>query len=75
MGPLFHDLAERLTRRGLVFILSDMFDEVPELLAGFKHLRHKRHEVVLWHILDGAELTFPFQESTLFRGWSSIPSC
>lgn len=73
MGPLFHDLAERLNRRGLVFILSDMFDEVPELLAGFKHLRHKRHEVVLWHILDGAELTFPFQESTLFRGLEQYP--
>jgi uncharacterized protein (DUF58 family) len=73
MGPLFHDLAERLNRRGLVFILSDMFDEVPELLAGFKHLRHKRHEVILWHILDGAELNFPFQESTLFRGLEQYP--
>src|ERR1051325_3390379 len=73
MGPLFHDLAERVTRRGLVFILSDMFDEVPEILAGFKHLRHKRHEVILWHILDGAELTFPFQEATLFRGLEAYP--
>jgi uncharacterized protein (DUF58 family) len=73
MGPLFHDLADRVNRRGLIFILSDMFDEVPELLAGFKHLRHKRHEVILWHILDGAELTFPFQESTLFRGLEAYP--
>ena len=56
-----------------MFILSDMFDEVPEILAGFKHLRHKRHEVVLWHILDGAELTFPFQEATLFRGLEEYP--
>ncbi len=60
MAPLFHDLAERVNRRGLIFLLSDMFDEVPDILAGFKHLRHKRHEVVLWHILDKAELTFPF---------------
>ena len=52
--------------RGLVFILSDMFDEVPDILAGFKHLRHKRHEVILWHILDGAELTFPFPGSHAF---------
>jgi uncharacterized protein (DUF58 family) len=73
MGPLFHKLAERMTRRSIVFILSDMFDEVPEILAGFKHLRHKRHEVVLWHIMDGAELTFPFQESTLFRGLEQYP--
>ena len=50
-----------------------MFDEVPELLAGFKHLRHSRHEVILWHILDGAEMNFPFQESTLFRGLEQYP--
>jgi uncharacterized protein (DUF58 family) len=73
MAPLFHDLAERINRRALVFVLSDMFDDVPDILAGFKHLRHKRHEVVLWHILDGAELTFPFQEATLFRGLEEYP--
>lgn len=73
MGPLFHDLAERLTRRSLVFVVSDMFDEVPELIAGLKHLRHKRHEVVLWHVMDGAEIDFPFQESTLFRGLEQYP--
>jgi uncharacterized protein (DUF58 family) len=73
MAPLFHDLAERINRRALVFILSDMFDDVPDILMGLKHLRHKRHEVVLWHILDGAELTFPFQEATLFRGLEQYP--
>src|SRR4051794_29739997 len=73
IAPLFHDLAERINRRSIIVILSDMFDEVPELLAGLKHLRHKRHEVVLWNILDAAELTFPFQESTLFRGLEQYP--
>lgn len=73
MGPLFHDLAERIARRALVFILSDVFDEVPEVLAALRHFRHKRHEVVLWHILDRAELTFPFQEATLFRGLEHNP--
>jgi uncharacterized protein (DUF58 family) len=73
MAPLFHDLAERVNRRALIFVLSDMFDEVPDILTGFKHLRHKRHEVILWHILDQAELTFPFQESTLFRGLEQYP--
>lgn len=73
MAPLFHDLAERFNRRAMIFLLSDMFDEVPELLMGFKHLRHKKHEVILWHILDPAELTFPFQEATLFRGLEQYP--
>ncbi|MCI0379255.1 MAG: DUF58 domain-containing protein, partial [Gemmataceae bacterium] len=73
MAPLFHDLAERVKRRAIVFLLSDMFDEISDILAGFKHLRHKGHEVVLWHIMDPAELTFPFQEATLFRGLEQYP--
>jgi uncharacterized protein (DUF58 family) len=73
MAPLFHDLAERINRRALIFLLSDLFDEVPELLMGLKHLRHKRHEVILWHTLDAAELTFPFTQATLFRGLEQEP--
>lgn len=73
MAPLFHDLAERITRRSMMFLISDMFEDVPDLLAGIKHLRHKRHEVILWHILDPYELTFPFQQSTLFRGLEQYP--
>jgi uncharacterized protein (DUF58 family) len=73
MAPLFHDLAERLNRRALIFLLSDMFDDVSDLLMGLRHLRHKRHEVILWHVLDAAELTFPFQQPTLFRGLEQEP--
>ena len=65
MAPLFHDMAERINRRAIIFLISDMFEELQPILSGMKHLRHKRHEVVLWNILDGTELTFPFQESTL----------
>jgi hypothetical protein len=43
------------------------------VLTGLRHLRHRRHEVILWHILDGAELDFPFRESTLFRGLEQYP--
>jgi uncharacterized protein (DUF58 family) len=70
---LFHDLAERVNRRAIVIVLSDMFDDVKPMLDGLKHFRHKRHEVVLWHVLDQAEVTFPFQESTLFRGLEKFP--
>ncbi|HYV39563.1 MAG TPA: DUF58 domain-containing protein, partial [Gemmataceae bacterium] len=73
MAPLFHDMAERISRRSIIFLISDMFDEVPDLLLGLKHLRHKRHEVVLWHVLDNYELTFPFQEATLFNGLEEYP--
>src|SRR5262249_37698329 len=73
LGSVFHDLAERIPRRALVIVLSDLFDEVPEVLAGLKHLRFKRHEVVVFHVLDRAEVEFPFQEATLFRGLEQVP--
>ncbi|MBL8826004.1 MAG: DUF58 domain-containing protein, partial [Planctomycetaceae bacterium] len=67
-GPIFHDLAERLKKRGIVIVLSDLFDDVPSLLAGLKHFRHRRHEVILFHILDPAELEFPYDQLTMFKG-------
>ncbi|MDZ7618723.1 MAG: DUF58 domain-containing protein [Patescibacteria group bacterium] len=68
LGPIFHELAGRFDKRGIVIVLSDLFDDVDSLVNGLKHLRHRRHEVVLMHVLDPAELEFPFDETTLFRG-------
>jgi len=73
MGPIFHDLAERIKKRGLVVILSDLFDDVPSLLLGLKHLRHRRHEVLVLHVIDPAEQDFPFQDPTLFKGLEGLP--
>jgi uncharacterized protein (DUF58 family) len=72
-GPIFHDLAERLKKRGIVIVLSDLFDDVPSMLAGLKHFRHRRHEVVLFHVLDPAELDFPFRDTMLFKGLEQWP--
>ncbi|NLF09189.1 MAG: DUF58 domain-containing protein [Pirellulaceae bacterium] len=68
LGPVFHELAERLRRRGIVVILSDLLDDFQQIVVGLKHLRHRRHEVVLMHVLDPAEIDFPFDEPTLFLG-------
>ena len=68
MGPILHELAERFKKRGVVIVLSDLFDDVSSLLAGLKHLRHRRHEVILMHVLDPAELDFPFRNMTMFKG-------
>lgn len=73
VGPIFHDLAERLKKRGIVFVLSDLFDDVPSMLAGLKHFRHRRHEVVIFHVLDPAELDFPFRHMTMFKGLEELP--
>ena len=73
MGPIFHDLAERIKKRGLVVILSDLFDDVPSLMLGLKHLRHRRHEVLVLQVIDPAEQDFPFQDPTLFKGLERLP--
>jgi uncharacterized protein (DUF58 family) len=73
LAPIFHDLAERLNRRAIVVLLSDLFDDPADVLAGLQHLRYRRHEVVVLHVLDRAELEFPFQEATLFRGLEQFP--
>jgi uncharacterized protein (DUF58 family) len=72
-GPIFHELAERFKKRGIVIVLSDLFDDVDAMMAGLKHFRHRRHEVILMHVLDPAEIDFPFQQTTLFRGLEEWP--
>jgi uncharacterized protein (DUF58 family) len=71
-GPIFHDLAERLARRGIVVVISDLFDDVDSLLAGLKHFRHRRHDVIVLHILDPAEIDFPFRNVTMFKGLEAL---
>jgi uncharacterized protein (DUF58 family) len=71
-GPIFHELAERFTRRGIVVVISDLFDDVDSMLAGLKHFRHRRHDVIVLHLLDPAEVDFPFQHITLFKGLEAL---
>jgi uncharacterized protein (DUF58 family) len=68
LGAVFHDLAERFKKRGVVVIFSDLFDDVEKVTSGLKHFRHRRHEVIVFHILDPAEIEFPFRDTTLFKG-------
>jgi uncharacterized protein (DUF58 family) len=72
LGAIFHDLAERYKRRGIVVVLSDFFDDPAQILSGLRHFRHRRHEVIVFHILDPAELDFPFRQTTLFKGMEGL---
>jgi len=67
LADLFHDIAERIPRRGLVVILSDLFDDPEALINALHHFRYRRHEVLLFHIVAEEELTFPFDTFTKFR--------
>lgn len=72
-GPIFHELSERFTKRGVVLVLSDLFDDVSRMMAGLKHLQHRKHDVILFHVLDPAEIEFPFDRPTLFKGLEASP--
>jgi uncharacterized protein (DUF58 family) len=67
-ATVFHELAERFRKRGLVIVASDLFDPVESLLAGLKYFRYRRHDVIVLQVLDPAEVEFPFQQLTQFRG-------
>ena len=68
IGPLLHALAEKVRRRGLIFLVSDCLDEVGPLLEGLRHLRFSGHEVTLFHVLHPDELGFPFDGLVKFDG-------
>ena len=62
------DLAERASRRALIVVLSDLFDDPDEILKGLLHLKFRRHDVVVFQVMDHAEIGFPFRGPTLFEG-------
>jgi len=73
LGTIFHDIAERIKRKGLMIVVSDLLSGAKEILLGLQHLRHKRHEVIVFHVLDEAERDFPFDDLTLSEGMEDYP--
>lgn len=68
MGPLLHDIANQVRRRGLFFLISDCFDDVASILGGLQHLRFGGHEVIVFHVLHPDEMDFPFNGMVKFDG-------
>ena len=66
LAPALHELAERIKRRGLVVLCSDLLDRPEEVLSGLQHFRHRQHEVVVFHILDPDEADFPYTDTATF---------
>src|SRR5262249_58332358 len=56
-----HELAEQVKTRGIVVIVSDLHDDPERIARGLRHLRFRRHEVILFHVLDGDELELPYR--------------
>jgi len=69
---LFHQLAGRIPRRGMVVILSDLLTNVDDVIRGLQRFRFGRHDVLVLHVLDHDELQFPFSDRTLFEGMEDV---
>jgi uncharacterized protein (DUF58 family) len=65
LAESLHQLAELLTRRGIVVIISDFYDQSERLKEAFQHLRFKGHDLVAFHVLDQNELDFSFSDPVL----------
>lgn len=68
VGAVLHDFAHRMSRRGFVIVLSDLFDTTEEYVEGLNHLRFRGHNVILFHLLDPYELEFPLNGMWKFVG-------
>ncbi|HOC23809.1 MAG TPA: DUF58 domain-containing protein [bacterium] len=66
VAQTLHQMAERIHRRGLVILFSDLLDDPQKIISGLKHFRHNNHEVIVFHLLDPLELSFNFRQDALF---------
>ena len=66
VSEVFYQLAKKIRRRGLVIVLSDLIDDPANLVKALRSFRHRKHEVLVFQILDKDERYFPFSESAIF---------
>ncbi|MBU8922393.1 MAG: DUF58 domain-containing protein [Bacteroidales bacterium] len=66
ISSTLHEMAERIRRRGLIVLVSDLFDDPESIMNGLKHFRHRGHEIVLFHILDPMEMSLDYDGEVTF---------
>ncbi len=66
-------VAENISSRGLIVLVSDLLVEREPLFRGLEMLCHRRHDVLVFHILDDDEINFPFAGTTRFEGMEELP--
>lgn len=66
LAKILHELAETVRQRALIIVLSDLFVDPLVLRECFEHLRFRKHDVSVFHLLDPEELSFAFQRPTRF---------
>jgi len=65
LAESLHQMADLLTRRGIVVLISDFYDQPDRLQPAFQHLRFNGHDLIAFHVLDKNELEFDFDDPVL----------
>ncbi len=68
ISTVLHEMARQVRRRGIFILISDFFDDVDEVVRGIQHLRFTGGEVIVFHVLDPAEVAFNFVGTVEFHG-------
>ncbi len=68
IGSVLGRVADRVKRKSLLILISDLFADIDSISYGLRRLRHDQHEILLFHVMDPDELNFPFQRMTMFEG-------
>lgn len=66
LAGTFHQLAQRIAKRGLVVVISDLYDDQDEILRALQHFVYKKHQIIVFHVFDPAELAFRFERMQSF---------
>ncbi len=67
VADTLHLMANRFKKRCLIVLISDLYDDPEEVVRALHHFRHRRHEVIVFHVLDKAEIDFPFNDTIAFH--------
>jgi uncharacterized protein (DUF58 family) len=73
LEKILRRVAESVSSRGMVVLVSDLLADREPLFRGLEMLRHRRHDVLVFHVLDDDEMNFPFAGTTKFEGMEELP--
>ena len=74
LDQALREIGGKLKKRGMIIVISDLFDAPDLVLRALKYFRHRRNEVMVFHLLDNNELAFPFDRLTVFEDIENIQS-
>jgi len=67
IATAFHQLAERIKKRSLIIVISDLLDDQEDVLKALKHFRHRKHEVIVFHIMDKQETELAYSGNVILQ--------